>query len=713
MKLGVLVLFHASIDPTRPINRLVYSLIVYYYCKSYCVGGYSGFNFESSATRDQVLGMSQIDGSIDGSATTKVDANEIRQKVAYLGPEGTFTYRAAVQEFGDSVHYVPVTNLSDIVASVFSDSTDFGVLPFENSTNGHVTTSLDLLRSAPLGKLQIVEEVYLDVHQCLLSSTSLKNIKRIYSHPQAFGQCETFLIQHLPDVERVNVDSTGKAAQLASEDRDSAAIASISSAEAANISVLETNIEDNKNNTTRFFVLSKSLTPYDDTKLYKTLIKFTVSHSRPGSLASTLQRFAEASINLTSISSRPNVSEEVLSQGQKWVYVFFLEFEGHPDERRVRPMLQRISKAETADEMHILGTFVDARRTSKVARLRGGAPLGADDQVAEELDHQSSDDASDTELETERPIQVIEGERFSADEDILDDYPRDTDDISCLHSKIRSIAALRLEKFPQVKTICLRQNEITKIESIPATLTELDLYDNQIGRIENLDNANSLVSLDLSFNRIKHIKRIGHLKHLQNLYLVQNKITQIENLEGLDKLKMLELGANRIRELKSLDCLPLLEELWLGKNKITELKNLDRLPKLRILSIQSNRITRISNLEALANTLEELYISHNGITELSGLASLRKLRVLDISNNRIRKLEYIAHLHDLEEFWASNNQLESFDEIEKECKSLTKLDTVYFEGNPLQRNNPTTYRNKVKLALHPGLKQIDANMLRA
>lgn len=657
--------------------------------------------------------------SLDSNHGQKLSTEESRQRIAYLGPQGTFTYQAAKQYFGNGMDYVPVTNLQDIVAAVSSGGADMGVLPFENSSNGHVVPSLDILRATDPADLQIVAEIYLDVHQCLLSRTSLDSVKRLYSHPQAFGQCEDYLSRHLQGVERINVSSTGKAAQLAAQDDESAAIASSSSAEAVDITILEPDIEDNKNNTTRFFVVSKAPTILEEGKPYKTLIKFTVPHSKPGSLAWTLQKFAESSINLTSICSRPNVSKEVLASGQKWVYVFFLEFEGHADDKRVRPMLQRIVKAEAADEVLVLGSFVDARNYEPVSRLRGGAgdeeqserdvvPGGQND----ELDGPESEDEADEEGEVERPTETIEGEKISADEDLLDDYPTDTTDIACLHSRIRSITSLHLERFPHLKTLCLRQNEITKIQSLPRDLVELDLYDNLMGHMEGLDEMTDLTSLDLSFNRIKHIKRIKHLTRLTTLYLVQNKITKIENLEGLTQVTMLELGANRIREIENLDTLTSLQELWLGKNKITELKNLSCLRHLRLLSIQSNRLTRITNLESLADTLEELYISHNGITELSGLAPLKKLRVLDISNNKITHLTHISHLHQLEELWASNNALESFDEIHSECKALTNLDTVYFEGNPLQRQNPTTYRNKIKISVHPNIKQIDANILR-
>ena len=138
------------------------------------------------------------------------------------------------------------------------------------------------------------------------------------------------------------------------------------------------------------------------------------------------------------------------------------------------------------------------------------------------------------------------------------------------------------------------------------------------------------------------------------------------------------------------------------------LKNLSCLANLKILSIQSNRLPTISGLTSLAN-LEELYISHNMLTGVSGLEGNAKLRVLDISNNQIARLENLKHLSCLEEVWASSNQLALFEEIETELADKKDLNTVYFEGNPLQLRNPALYRNKVRLAL-PQIQQIDASM---
>lgn len=321
---------------------------------------------------------------------------------------------------------------------------------------------------------------------------------------------------------------------------------------------------------------------------------------------------------------------------------------------------------------------------------------------------QASSDVEQSEDEVAPIGQIIE-----ADEDLLDDYPLDTTEIDCTHSRISSIAALRLERFKDVVRLCLRQNSITQIEGLSLlanTLTELDLYDNLISHIRNLEDLLKLESLDLSFNKIKHIKNISHLISLTDLYFVQNKISLIENLSGLTKLRNLELAANRIRKIQGLETLVGLEELWLGKNKITEISGIDTLQNLKIISIQSNRITNISGLMCQTG-LEELYISHNALTNLSGLEACSSLRVLDISNNRITSLEGLSHLVHLQELWASYNQLHNFAEVERILGDKNELITVYFEGNPLQLKGPAVYRNKVKLAL-PQVLQIDASFVR-
>ncbi|KAJ5893382.1 Leucine rich repeats (2 copies) [Penicillium taxi] len=309
-------------------------------------------------------------------------------------------------------------------------------------------------------------------------------------------------------------------------------------------------------------------------------------------------------------------------------------------------------------------------------------------------------------------------DQIDADEDLLADEDLEVEVcLSAIFSYLYRSFQEATDSFLHVQEIdlrlCLRQNQIQRIEipqNVAVNLNELDLYDNLISHIKGLEDFKDISTLDLSFNKIKHIKNISHLEKLTDLFLVQNKVSKIEGLEGQTVLRNLELGANRIREIENLETLIALEELWLGKNKITEMKNLDALNNLRIISIQSNRLTSITGVSKLPN-LEELYLSHNAVTELSGLESNTTLRILDFSNNQVSHLEHLSTLKNLEELWGSNNQLASFEEVERELKDKEKLQTVYFEGNPLQTNGPAVYRNKVRLTL-PQIVQIDATYVR-
>lgn len=310
----------------------------------------------------------------------------------------------------------------------------------------------------------------------------------------------------------------------------------------------------------------------------------------------------------------------------------------------------------------------------------------------------------------------VEGELIDRDEDLLNDIEDDATELDLTHMRIRSLSVLNLKRLTKLTYVSFRQNLITSLrglEDLPEDLEELDVYDNRIDHIgHHLDHFGpKMHTLDLSFNNIRHIKHIDHLTGLKNLFFVQNQISHIQNLDTLTSITNLELGANKIRKIEGLDKLVNLEQLWLGKNKITKLENLGALKKLKILSIQSNRITKLEGLEELED-LEELYISHNGIEKIEGLDNNKKLNTIDITANRISELENLSHLTELEELWASSNQLSSFPNVEKELGKLPKLHTVYFEHNPLQRQNMVTYRNKVKLALGPSLRQIDATFIR-
>ncbi|KAF7999674.1 hypothetical protein HF325_005523 [Metschnikowia pulcherrima] len=309
-------------------------------------------------------------------------------------------------------------------------------------------------------------------------------------------------------------------------------------------------------------------------------------------------------------------------------------------------------------------------------------------------------------------------EQIASDFDLAREYPDDTEYIDLIHLKIKSLEDLNLARFTKLEALCLRQNLIESMASVldlpSETMEDLDLYDNRINHISSL--VNQLVrlkNLDLSFNKIKNIKNIDKLVELENLYFVQNKIAEIKNLSTLKKLKNLELGGNRIAEiLPEMLQLPSITQLWLGKNKISRLQNLDNLTNLRVLSIQSNRLTKLEGLEKLVN-LEELYLSHNGIEKIENLEHNTKLTVLDVTSNRLTNLSGLSHLKALTDFWCSYNQISSFTEITEQLGLLPELDTVYFEGNPVQLTNPTAYRRKLRLCLGDSLSKIDATYVRA
>lgn len=310
---------------------------------------------------------------------------------------------------------------------------------------------------------------------------------------------------------------------------------------------------------------------------------------------------------------------------------------------------------------------------------------------------------------------VESNEVLDADADLLDDTPEDTEYIDLTHMRVKSLRDLRLKRFPQVKEACFRQNLLTSmhgLEELPEDLESLDLYDN---RLEHMDRrlehfGPAMKNLDLSFNNFRHIKHLDKFTGVQDLYLCQNDISKIQGLDFCTQVTNLELAANRIREIRGLDKLVNLEKLWLGRNKITKIEGLDKLKNLKLLSIINNRITKIEGLENCTN-LEELYISFNGLETIEGLENNTKLTTLDVSNNRLTKLTGIDHLQELEELWAAYNKLEDFHNVEQQLGHLKHLHTVYFEHNPLHRNNVATYHNKVKLALGPSLEQIDANMI--
>jgi len=288
--------------------------------------------------------------------------------VAYLGPLSSYSHQAALECFEqDGFSFKPQSTIADIFTAVQSRACVYGVVPFENSTNGSVVFTLDLFcdRSNTFSDIQVCDEAYLDVHHSILAtSPSLGSIERIYSHPQAFGQCEKWLNSHLKEVERVDVSSTSKAAQLAAQQPGTAAIASKIAAEVHHLQTLASNIEDTPDNTTRFFIISaveRSKVSEEEGDRDKSLLSFTIDHSSAGALCDTLEVFKQYGLNLTSISSRP-------SRVKPWNYVFFVEFMGHKDEDKVREAVEELRKH--CLELRVLGSWRDRQRDFQLIRTK-------------------------------------------------------------------------------------------------------------------------------------------------------------------------------------------------------------------------------------------------------------------------------------------------------------------------------------------------------
>lgn len=253
-------------------------------------------------------------------------------KVAYLGPETTFTHEAARRSFGTSVELEPQTTVADVFARVERGEAEHGVVPVENSMEGAVTHTLDELMNSPL---KICGEVYLPISQNLLSrEESLEKIEVVCSHPMALAQAASWLRSELPWARLEEVESTGEAAHRAAEEPGVAAVGSVLAADSHNLNVLARNIQDARINATRFIVLARTWA--GRTGKDKTSVVFSVK-DRPGVLKDALSAFSDEGINLTRIESRP-------SRKRAWTYVFFADFRGHPEEERVQRALEALEE---------------------------------------------------------------------------------------------------------------------------------------------------------------------------------------------------------------------------------------------------------------------------------------------------------------------------------------------------------------------------------
>lgn len=268
-------------------------------------------------------------------------------RVAYLGPEGTFSQAAAQKHFGNAVVGKPMPGIGDVFAAIDAGEADYGVVPVENSTEGMVTHTLDnFIRS----HLKICGEVELPVRLHLLASpaSDASAIRRICAHQQALAQCRGWLERHWPGVEQSAVSSNGEAARLAAGDPTIAAVAGDLAREGHGLRSLAANIQDYADNTTRFLVIGReSARPSGRDKT--SIIVST--HNRPGALFRVLQPFEREQLMLTRIDTRP-------SRTETWTYLFFIEFEGHQDDPRIAAVLEEI-RGQTV-MVKILGSYPQA-----------------------------------------------------------------------------------------------------------------------------------------------------------------------------------------------------------------------------------------------------------------------------------------------------------------------------------------------------------------
>ena len=264
------------------------------------------------------------------------------QRVAYLGPKFSFTHLAAIERFGESADLVPVNTIATVFEEVNRGHTEYGIVPIENSTDGRVVDTLDMFTRLPI---HICGEVQISIHHNLLARTPRGEITEIYSKPQALSQCRDWLAKNMPHARTIEVTSTSTAAQLARDKHGAAAVASKQAAVQYDLQIVADKIEDNKNNVTRFAVIGETVvksTGHDRTAI------LLYTPNKPGALADALVSFKKNKVNLTWIESFP-------LRGSKPGYLFFLDFEGHIDDPKVKKTVTDLERQ--ASKLEILGSY--------------------------------------------------------------------------------------------------------------------------------------------------------------------------------------------------------------------------------------------------------------------------------------------------------------------------------------------------------------------
>lgn len=264
-------------------------------------------------------------------------------RVAYLGPEGTYTEEAALLRCGGSSSYLPAASIDETIHMAEKGQADIAVVPVENSAEGSVNRTLDLLMQTPL---VVNGEIVLPIHHQLLSKAGqITGVSEVIAHPQALAQCRAWLDKQLPHAKRTAVSSNAEAARLAAVDRQAAAIASQRASEMYDVPVLARNIEDAANNTTRFLSLGPSaagLTGNDKTSL------LCATPNKPGALHEVISVLAEQGVNIVKLESRPSATK-------LWDYVFYIDIDGHAEDKHVSAALRGLQ--DKTMYLKVLGSY--------------------------------------------------------------------------------------------------------------------------------------------------------------------------------------------------------------------------------------------------------------------------------------------------------------------------------------------------------------------
>ena len=266
-------------------------------------------------------------------------------KIFFLGPEGTNSDLAARNIFDDSAIYMPLPSIEDIFEKVAMSHSYYGVIPFENSYQGVINSSLNCLIDYDL---KILKEFNFSVSHNLCSineDVDLSSIKKITSHPQVFGQCNTWIRKNIPDAEKIIATSTAEAASETTKDKDLFCIANTYAIELFGLHTHQENIQDSNDNKTRFLVIGKSIE--DKSENNKTSVMINIA-DKPGSLMSILKPFTELNINMTRIETRP-------SRNNQYLHTFFIDFEGYYEDAIVIELLEKLENM--SEELRVIGSY--------------------------------------------------------------------------------------------------------------------------------------------------------------------------------------------------------------------------------------------------------------------------------------------------------------------------------------------------------------------